>query len=791
MSDKDHDSRYEFDINQYELGSVIGSGAYGTVYKAKEITTGKIYAAKILNNEIDYKTSRDNLRNLIREVVNMSKLNHPSVVKFIGFSPINYDNKLCPVIITEYLPKSLKTLFEKEEGGLSELDSTDKLKILYGIASAMKYLHENDIIHRDLKLDNILLDDEKNPKVVDFGFSKCLNKTKIDVSDSTDAYKGTPLFSAPEILFDHNYQKPGDVYAFGMIAYIIISNEIPFKGISFDQLLIQIANGVRPDLEFITNDAYKSLIERCLDQDFMKRPTFEEIVDELENNRDFITDDIDEGEFLSYVDFIKESPSSFDEGKPIISFDDYNNLILEKKKERARECFILAKNLFFGNDMPVNKRKAAYNCKIAADLGDTEAAFNYALILYKGDGIAKNMRKAEDYLKNVYHENKDFSFGTFYGNDSELNKWLNEFKLKKYIDEKKEYYDQILRFIDDENDYDTLTNFLEKIDFTVSKYEFKLFFDLIISIANNHKRHPNFFNNISKIILYFKEHIKRTFTNFEVFDIFKSNKLILLFLFDNEIISVDKRIYIELIRIKESNGIGYCDFFFPEIKKYLEEDNNNFIDINELENKISNIINFEEKRRAGENDSYLCFLIRKDFVDQFELYTIHENISLSSHIRPSIFETNSFLNENSPTLLEYAAFFGSNKIIQYLLEKEIELTPSFWLYSIHNEHFESKSNLNYGELLAESIKCHNNGVANLIERKLAELDIEKQEIEEIKFLNILQFNNYSYFTFGVTKDCDLFNLFQYGYYQIVNFLFKIKDGEIKEYMVDQISNNLF
>ena len=85
---------------------------------------------------------------------------------------------------------------------------------IYGIASIMSYLHENDIIHRDLKLDNILFDDYLFPKISDFGLSKVMNRNNSNVLQSSKGIKGTIVYLAPEILVDESdpqYSKASDV----------------------------------------------------------------------------------------------------------------------------------------------------------------------------------------------------------------------------------------------------------------------------------------------------------------------------------------------------------------------------------------------------------------------------------------------------------------------------------------------------------------------------------------------------------------------------------------------------
>ena len=100
------------------------------------------------------------------------------------------------------------------------------------------------------------------------------------------------------------------------------------------------------------------------------------------------------------------------------------------------------------------------------------------------------------------------------------------------------------------------------------------------------------------------------------------------------------------------------------------------------------INNFEEKCRIGENDSYICSLIRQDSVEEFISYVNKNNVSLSSQILPSIYETNSFLIGKEPTLIQYAFYFGSIQIIRYLKYNNVLLSNSSWMYVVNSNNAE-------------------------------------------------------------------------------------------------------
>ena len=250
----------------------------------------------------------------------MSQLNHPSILKFIGYSPIDFDNEPKPVIISEYSPNgSLSKLIalESRSRSIDMWDDTKKLITLYGISSAMSFLHSHNIIHRDLKPENILEDEFLFPKIADFGLSKILHSNSDSVStQSTTGVKGTPIYIPPEGWGSNECSKAGDVYAFAIIAYEIMTLEIPFKDYTYMMLCQKVAiNGERPTFKYPIPEIYQELITRCWSQDPEKRPTFEEIKEDLRNNPEFITDTIDKDQFLDYVEMIDKCECSFDPQK--------------------------------------------------------------------------------------------------------------------------------------------------------------------------------------------------------------------------------------------------------------------------------------------------------------------------------------------------------------------------------------------------------------------------------------------------------------------------------------------
>ena len=327
-----------FNLNNYKIQTSIGKGAFGEVFLVIEINTGKEYAAKITINQIkeDKKNSTESLT-LFREIKLISSLDHPTILRFIGFSPTDFNGEPHPTIITGYAPNgSLRDIIYMESNGLSPdgWDNTRKLINIYGIACGMKYLHEHSIVHRDLKPENILLNEYLFPLIADFGLAKMTANTTQSLNmESIAGYKGTPIYMPPEYLSSQITSPLNDIYAFGIIVYEIMTNITPFADLNLVQLIRKICiDNYRPELTPDIPEAIQDLISRCWSKDPEERPSFEEIVKDFDENEDkYLNESINEGDFYDYKDFIKEYKSAFDL-EHSIHFEDF----IQKKYAKQR-----------------------------------------------------------------------------------------------------------------------------------------------------------------------------------------------------------------------------------------------------------------------------------------------------------------------------------------------------------------------------------------------------------------------------------------------------------------------
>ncbi|XP_059305236.1 serine/threonine-protein kinase STY13 isoform X2 [Lycium ferocissimum] len=222
------DERVLVDPKQLFIGTKIGEGAHGKVYEGRH--GDQIVAIKVLNGG---KTSEERASledRFVREVVMMSRVKHENLVKFIGAckDPLM-------VIVSELLPgMSLRKYLVSIRPEVLELHVA--LNYALDIARAMECLHANGIIHRDLKPDNLLLTaNQKSVKLADFGLAREETLTEMMTAET-----GTYRWMAPELYSTvtlrqgekKHYNNKVDVYSFGIVLWELLTNRMPFEGMS-------------------------------------------------------------------------------------------------------------------------------------------------------------------------------------------------------------------------------------------------------------------------------------------------------------------------------------------------------------------------------------------------------------------------------------------------------------------------------------------------------------------------------------------------------------------------------
>ena len=262
---KSHSSYPKTDISFYKFGRVIGRGAFGKVNIGLNILTGRIVAIKSFNkqNLLNEKAKKK----ILYETNLMRGLYHPSVTKILE----TFETDKYMLIIMEYISGGNLQNFVKKRRKLCEKTA----RILYRqLIQGIKYIHSKGIVHRDIKLENILLDLNNIVKICDFGVGKLTQKGQKLLDQC-----GTPVYMAPEIIKGDGYEGfPVDVWSSGVALYIMLSGNIPFNRDKTHDLQSAILNLPYKKIDDISDNA-NDLLQNILEKDPDKRFTPDDILE--------------------------------------------------------------------------------------------------------------------------------------------------------------------------------------------------------------------------------------------------------------------------------------------------------------------------------------------------------------------------------------------------------------------------------------------------------------------------------------------------------------------------------
>jgi serine/threonine protein kinase len=291
-------SQYIISCSDFELRKTIGRGGYGEVFYAIHSPTGRKVAFKRLLLD---RLEGQNLLYFCREVLVLANCHNFFLLPFLGFSP-----EVPYAIVTEYIPRG--SLFDalRHRNGSPELSPENRNIVTIGVARGMMALHRQQIVHRDLKSLNILLDADLYPKIADFGIARFMG----DQQEGCTRNIGTPHWMAPEIFENGSYTTKVDVYAFGILIWELLTEGIPFQGKDGFQVAIAVArNGERPVIPDTSPPDVADFIRFCWDQDPAVRPPFPQIVRKLAQGLVLFA----EGTGDSVFEFFRRMPISNEE----------------------------------------------------------------------------------------------------------------------------------------------------------------------------------------------------------------------------------------------------------------------------------------------------------------------------------------------------------------------------------------------------------------------------------------------------------------------------------------------
>ncbi|XP_076883495.1 serine/threonine-protein kinase STY46-like [Bidens hawaiensis] len=270
---------WEIDSRHLILDHKVASGSYGDLYKGTY--RSQEVAIKILKTE---RVNTDLQKEFAQEVYILRKVRHKNVVQFIG--ACTKPPSLC--IVTEYMSGGSVYDYLHKQRGTFKLPTL--LKVSIDISMGMNYLHQNNIIHRDLKAANLLMDEHEVVKVADFGVARVKAQTGVMTAET-----GTYRWMAPEVIEHKPYDHKADVFSFGVVLWELLTGKLPYEYLTPLQAAVGVVQkGLRPTIPKNTPPKLAELLEKCWQQDPSLRPDFTEIIEILKEIAKEVGEEVDD-----------------------------------------------------------------------------------------------------------------------------------------------------------------------------------------------------------------------------------------------------------------------------------------------------------------------------------------------------------------------------------------------------------------------------------------------------------------------------------------------------------------
>jgi len=276
VSTRSSPTNFEMNGDELVMGEMIGVGSFGQVYRGQwrgtEVAIKKLPMQNFTQQMID---------DFMREIHLLSLLRHPNIVQFLGAIAV----PPTPILVTEFMERgSLHAILHNHHKKVS----WKKLKhVAIDAAKGLNYLHTNipQIIHRDFKSHNLLVDGNWRAKICDFGLSRIIDNATTG-RDKKMTLCGTPSWAAPEVLRNEPYTEKVDIYSFGMVMWEMVSRQDPFPNVPPFQVILMVGTQRhRPTIPDNCPPEWRTLLTICWEDNADLRPSFGNLIPMLEQLR--------------------------------------------------------------------------------------------------------------------------------------------------------------------------------------------------------------------------------------------------------------------------------------------------------------------------------------------------------------------------------------------------------------------------------------------------------------------------------------------------------------------------
>jgi serine/threonine-protein kinase len=247
---------------RYRLDAQIGAGGMSTVYRAFDVTLERRVAVKLMHREIA--SDSDQLERFRREARSVAQLSHPHIVGVIDAG--EEDGR--PYIVFEYVEgETLKDRIRR----MGRLPIDEAIAYAIEIARALGAAHARGIVHRDIKPQNVLVDEEGSAKVTDFGIARSLDEEGLTADGRV---LGTTDYVSPEQALGHDVDGQSDIYSLGVVLYEMLTGDVPFHGENQVSVAMKHVREDLPDVQVMRPEVSARLaavLDRMTDKDLAQR----------------------------------------------------------------------------------------------------------------------------------------------------------------------------------------------------------------------------------------------------------------------------------------------------------------------------------------------------------------------------------------------------------------------------------------------------------------------------------------------------------------------------------------